>query len=37
LPVSYEDMPAHKVDWWTRFIQMDQQVEAELQERANRK
>jgi len=28
---SYEDMPAHRADWWTAFMRMDEEVQAELQ------
>lgn len=37
LPISYDDMPAHKLDWWIAFIAMDAEVEAELTRREQAK
>lgn len=29
----FEDMPGHKVDWWMRFMRLDNEVDAALRER----
>lgn len=29
----FEEMPGHKVDWWMRFMRLDEEVDATLRER----